>query len=133
MDIQFFFDPDNQPRSREDVRIKQVGLFVHEEGERVTFGLELTPFLERPCIDVEITNADGQPAGMLSVIEQVTPNFSLILHLRDAERRDPYTLRTVIYYTTPETEPLKVDDQVVQFETAETGEHIFQFESGSSS
>jgi hypothetical protein len=128
MDIQFFFDPDNQPRSREDVRIKQIGLFVHEEGRRVTFGLELTPFLERPCIDVEITNADGQQAGMLSVIEQVTPNFSLVLHLRDEERRDPYRLRTVIYYATPETEPEKVDDQAVQFETAEPGEQIFSFE-----
>ena len=127
MDIQFFFDPDNQPRSREDVRIKQIGLFVHDEGRRVTFGLELTPFLERPCIDVEITNADGQQAGMLSVIEQVTPNFSLVLHLRDEERRDPYRLRTVIYYTTPETEPVKVDDQAVQFETAEPGERIFSF------
>ena len=67
MDIQFFFDPENQPRSREDVRIKQIGLFIHEDGRRLTFGLELTPFLERPCIDVEITNGEGQPASSLSV------------------------------------------------------------------
>jgi hypothetical protein len=127
MDIQFFFDPNDQPRSREDVRIKQIGLFVHEGGRQVTFGLELTPFLERPCIDVEITNAEGEQAGMLSVIEQVTPNFSLVLHLRDDERQDPYRLRTVIYYTTPETDPVKVDDQVVQFETVESGEQIFSF------
>ena len=127
MDIQFFFDPDDQPRSRDDVRIKQIGLFIHEGGRRVTFGLELTPFLERPCIDVEITNAAGQQAGMLSVIEQVTPNFSLVLHLRDDERRDPYQLRAVIYYTTPETDPVKVDDRVVRFETAESGEQIFSF------
>ena len=127
MEIQFFSDPENQPRSREDVRIKQIGLFVHEGGRRVSFGLELTPFLERPCIDVEITNAAGQQAAMLSVIEQVTPNFSLVLHLRDDEREDPYQLRAVIYYTTPETDPVKVDDQVVRFETAEPGEQIFSF------
>lgn len=127
MDIQFFFDPENQPRSREDVRIKQIGLFIHEDGRRLTFGLELTPFLERPCIDVEITNGEGQPASSLSVIEQVTPNFSLVMHLRDGETRDPYQLRAVIYYTTPETEPVKVDDQIVTFKTAESGEQLFQF------
>jgi hypothetical protein len=128
MDIQFFFNPEDQPRSREDVRIKQIGLFVHEGGRRVTFGLELTPFLERPCIDVEIINGQGQQAGMLSVIEQVDRNFSLVLHLRDDESHDPYRLLTVIYYTTPETEPVMVDKQNVEFNTAEEGEHIFRFE-----
>ena len=127
MDVQFFFDPQDQPRSREDVRIKQIGLFVHEDGRRVTFGLELTPFLERPCIDVEISNADGRPAGALSVIETVTPNFSLVMHLRDPEAANPYQLRAVIYYTTPETERVDVDTQIVQFDSGQPGEQLFTF------
>lgn len=129
MEVQFFSDPKNQPRSREDVRIKQIGLYVHEGGRRVTFGLELTPFLERPCINVEISNAEGKPAGSLSVIEQVTPNFSLVLHLRDEDSIDPYRLRAVIYYTTPETDHDMVDSQTVEFITAAVGEHIYQFDS----
>jgi hypothetical protein len=128
MEIQFFSDPANQPRSREDVRIKQLGLFVHEDGRKVTFGLELTPFLERPCIDVEIINNKGELAGSLSVIETVTPNFSLVLHLRDGEAADPYQLRTIIYYTTPETEPVMVDDKSVTFASSEQGEHIVSYE-----
>ena len=128
MEVQFFFDPQDQPRSREDVRIKQIGLFVHEEGgRRVTFGLELTPFLERPCIDVEIANVVGKLASTLSVIEQITPNFSLIMHLRDDEAHDPYQMRVVIYYTTPETERMDVDEQIVSFTTAEPGEKLFKF------
>lgn len=127
MEVQFFSDPFDQPRSREDVRIKQIGLFVHEGGRRLTFGLELTPFLERPCIDVEIANADGRLAGTLSVIEQITPNFSLIMHLRDDEAQDPYQMRVVIYYTTPETERMDVDEQIVAFTTAEPGEKLFKF------
>lgn len=127
MEIQFFSDPENQPRSREDVRIKQIGLHVQEEGRRLMFGLELTPFLERPCIDVEISNAEGKPAGSLSVIEQVTPNFSLVLHLRDEEATDPYQMRVVIYYTTPETERVDVDEQIISFNSAEAGELIFPF------
>ncbi|MFN2134899.1 MAG: hypothetical protein ACK2UK_03040 [Candidatus Promineifilaceae bacterium] len=128
MEIQFFSDPDKRPRTREDVRIKQVGIFVHDDGRKFTYGLELTPFIERPCIDVEITNADGQPAGALSVIETMAPNFSLVLHLRDDARSDPYWVRTILYYTTPESGPTKVDDQTVSFASVEAGEHLFSFE-----
>lgn len=94
----------------------------------MTFGLELTPFLERPCIDVEIVNGRGESAAMLSVIEQMDRNFSLVLHLRDEETHDPYHLLAVIYYTTPETEPVLVDKQRVTFNSADPGEHIYQFE-----
>jgi hypothetical protein len=128
MDVQFFFDPRDQPRSREDVRIKQIGLFVHEDGRRVTFGLELTPFLERPCIDVEISNADGRPAGALSVIETVTPNFSLVMHLRDQTASNPYRLQAVIYYVTPDTDRVDVDGQIVEFDSSNPGEQRFSFD-----
>ena len=50
MQIEFFDDPLKRPKSRHDVRIKQIGLFIHEEPRRLSFGLELTPFLERPRI-----------------------------------------------------------------------------------
>ena len=130
MEIHFFDDPQNQPRSREDVRIKQVGLFIQEDGRRLNFGLELTPFLERPCIDVDISNAEGKLAGSLSVIEQDTPNFSLMMHLRDKAAADPYQLRVAIYYTTPETEKTIVDEQIISFESTEPGEHLFKFDLG---
>jgi len=61
------------------------------------------------------------------VIEQITPNFSLIMHLRDDEAQDPYQMRVVIYYTTPETERMDVDEQIVAFTTAEPGEKLFKF------
>ena len=93
----------------------------------MTFGLELTPFLERPCIDVEISNSDGRPAGSLSVIEQMTPNFSLVLHLRDEQSADPYQMRVVIYYTTPESDPVDVDEQIVAFDSEKPGENLYQF------
>jgi hypothetical protein len=127
MQIEFFHDPQNQPRSREDVRMKQIGLFVHDDGPKVTFGVELTPFLERPCIDVDIFNAAGERAASLSVIETMTPNFSLVMHLRDGGAAGPYECTAVVYYTTPDTAPQLVDRQTVRFDAAEPGEHIFPF------
>ena len=127
MHIEFFDDPLQQPKARDEVRIKQIGLFIHDDLRRVSFGLELTPFLERPSIQVNIRNGQGEPAGALTVIETMTPNFSLIIHLRDGEVTDPYELTAGIYYATPETERVDVDRQTVSFNVSNPGEQIFKF------
>lgn len=127
MQINFFDDPNNQPRSRKEVRINRIGLIIQEEQRRITFGIELTPFLERPCIEVQIMNGLGQPAGSLNVIETVESSFSLVMHLRDDAVYDPYTLSAEIYYVTPETDRVKVDKQEVAFEISDPGEKIFVF------
>lgn len=127
MQIEFFDDPLRQPKAREDVRIKQIGLFVYDDGRRVNFGLELTPFLERPSIQVAISNGAGIPAGALTVIESMTTNFSLIIHLRDAQINDPYQLTAVVYYLNRENDKHNVDQQTVNFNAAEPGEKLFNF------
>ncbi len=128
MNITFFDDPEETPRPREDVRIKMIGLYVYPDLRRMAFALELTPFIERPCIDIRLENSLGQPAGSLSVIETLTPDFNLILHLRDQETADPYRLTAQIYYMTPDTERMDVDSQSVVFNAAEEGEKLFHFE-----
>jgi hypothetical protein len=127
MHIEFFDDPRRQPKARNEVRIKQIGLFVHEDLRRVSFGLELTPFLERPSIQVTIRNGQGDSAGALTVIETMTPNFSLIVHLRDGDTIDPYELTAEIYYATPEAVRLDVDQQTVTFSASTPGEQKFGF------
>ncbi len=128
MQIEFFDDPLKQPKAREDVRIKQIGLYVYDDDARlVSFGLELTPFLERPSIQVVIRNGSGELAGELTVIETMTPNFSLIIHLRDDAVTDPYNLTAEIYYATLETDRQNVDKQTVSFNTNEHGEKLFSF------
>jgi len=127
MHINFYDDLDNQPKSREDVRIKRIGLFVQEDRRRVTFGVELTPFLERPCIEVQITNRVGQQAGSLNVIETMDRSFSLNIFLRDDAVTDPYELVAEIYYATPDTDRVNIDNRKIVFETDPPGEKIFLF------
>ena len=127
MDVQFFDDPLQGPRSREDVRIKQIGLFIYEGGRRLMFGLELTPFRERPSVEVTLTNAEGRPAGSLHVIDTLTPNFSLTIHLRDDEITEPYQLTATVYYATPETERTDVHSKTITFLASQPGEQIFKF------
>lgn len=128
MDIQFFDDPTEGPRPREDVRIKQIGLFLYPETRRLAFGIELTRFRERPSIEVIITNGDGYPAGSLHVIETLSPNFSLQMHLRDPETVNPYELTAIAYYSAPEEDRVDVDRQTITFDASIPGEQRFQFD-----
>ena len=61
----------------------------------------------------------GSTAGALTVIETMTPNFSLIIHFRDEESNDPYELTAELYYATPETERVNVHHQTIVFKTAD--------------
>ena len=104
MDIKFFDDPLQSPNSREDVRIKQLGLYLFEDLRRVAVGFDITPFLERPSIEVSIRNLQGKEVSSLHVIETLDTNFSLTMHLRDPEPQETYEVSATLYYATPETE-----------------------------
>ncbi|MCA9974526.1 MAG: hypothetical protein R3E31_21865 [Chloroflexota bacterium] len=127
MDIQFFDNSFELPKAREDVRFKQIGLFVYEDLRRVAVGLELTPFLERPCIDITVQNSDGVIAGSMVIIETLSPNITLTMHLRDKEPTEMYELSAQIYYDHPEKkERENFHRDVVRFAVVEQSEQIFQ-------
>ncbi len=122
MRVQFYDDLDGGPRSREEVRLNELGLFVYEDRLRVAVGFNLTPFLERPSILVRVTNAGGEEAASLSVIEAMQPNFNLTLHLRDSGAGDPYEVETIIYYLSEDGDRQISDRQVKSFSVATPGD-----------
>jgi hypothetical protein len=130
MDITFFDNPLEGPQSRDTVRLKQIGLFVYEDLRRVAVGLELTRFVERPSIEITITNARGETAGSLNVIETLTPNFTLTMHLRDREPTDTYELTAQIYYSHPEKERENYHHETITFDASRPGEQIFKLQDG---
>ena len=122
MQIQFFDNPLETPKSREDVRLNDLGLYVYPDGRRVAVGFNLTPFLEKPCIEVRVVNERGEPTGWLNVIETIETNFSLTMHLRDKEPTQRYEVTAVVYYATPETERMDVHKLVKTFDATQVGE-----------
>lgn len=107
--IQFFDDPFESPKPRDEVRLKNLGLYVYEDGRRIAVGFDITPFLERPSIEVTIYNLRGERAGALTVIEAMEANFHLTMHLRDKEPADEYRIEAVLYYEGEDGERLEVD------------------------
>jgi hypothetical protein len=109
--ISFFDDGFGLAKERADVRLRNLGVFVYDDGRRVAVGFELTPFRERPSLEVRATNARGEEAGSMMVIEALSPNFSLTLHLRDREPTEQYELEAVVYYRDDENEGRMVVDR----------------------
>lgn len=122
MRVQFFEDPLRGPRPREEVRFNQLGLFVHEDGRRMAVGFDITPFLDRPSIQVVVTNESGQEAATFSVIEATQPNFNVTIHLRDDEPSETYTVEAYLYYASPGEPRMVVDRTARTFNASRPGE-----------
>lgn len=124
INIDFFDDPSRMPRSRDDVRLIDIGIYVHPGNRRIAIGFNLTPFIERPSLEVDIRNARGEWAGQLSVVQTPEPNFHLNTFLRDSDGTDTYELLVVVYYAALEDgyPRMEVDRRVVTFDVLEPGE-----------
>jgi len=123
MEIKFYEDPLDSPKKpREEVRIQTLGLYVYPDRRRVAVGFDITPFLENPSIDISVTNANGQPAGSMSIVNTVETNFTLTLHLRDKDPTDTYTLTAVLYYASPDSERMDIQKKTASFDTTRPGE-----------
>ena len=121
--INFFDDGFQQGNEREDVRLKNLGVFVYEDGRRIAVGFEVTPFRERPSLEVTATNARGEQAGSMMVIEALSPSFSLTLHLRDREPTAAYELEALVFYQNEEAGGrLIVDRKSARFDVTQPGD-----------
>ena len=79
MRIEFFDNPLQGSRSRGEVRFNKLGIYVFDDRQRIAVGFDITPFRERPSIDVSIVNNTGAEEASLSIIEAMQSNFNLKL------------------------------------------------------
>ncbi len=107
-----FLESDEIPLPPEKVRFKSVRASPYSDGTRVRLDLRITPFLERPNIDIVILDSTGEEAASAKVIETFDPSPQLTLHVRPAGLPGPYTARLTLRY--PERDP--VDEAEVTFD-----------------
>lgn len=122
--INFLDDPAELPKGRADVRLLQLGFYVYEDGRRVMVGFEITPFLERPSLEINIFNENGERAASMIIVDTQTPNFSMTMHLRDANPTDTYRVDTVVYYAMPNEEREFVQKETAVLDMTTFGEQI---------
>ncbi len=122
--INFLDDAADMPKGRADVRLLQVGFYVYEDGRRVMVGFEITPFLERPSLEINIFNENGERAASMIIVDTQTPNFSMTMHLRDTEPTGIYSVDIVLYYVAPNEEKELVQRATVALDMNTPGEQL---------
>lgn len=122
MRIHFYDDPEGGPKAKDAVRFNRLGLYMYPEKRQVAVGFDITPFFEKPSIEVTITNEAGERAASLTVIEAMQPNFSLIMHLRDQVPSDTYQVEATLYYSSVEDGRQIVDQIEKNLDATQEGE-----------
>ena len=105
-----FFFPDQDPNIErfppEKVSITHIKAEAYPDGQRVRVTLEMTPFEQRPHIEVSLQDADGTEVSSTSIIEPMAWKLEFTLHIRGEARKGSYTLTAHLFYPEgPQAEP----------------------------
>lgn len=108
----FFQDPGEVRLPPEEVRLKSLRAAPSSSVGRVRIQIELTPFKERPNIDVSIHHPGGEEVARTTVLENMLPRVELTMHIRDFEAGLEYRVKTRVYYQ--KLPPASVESEDIQ-------------------
>lgn len=112
----FFFD-DSEAKPPSEVTITELNATPYDDGARVRVEVKLTPFQQRPNLEIYARKDDGPIVAEMSVIETMTPLLEFTLHIRGVETLNgTYTLTAELFY---EDRQQPQDTREVQFEITE--------------
>lgn len=99
MDL-FFTNSNDIPLPPDQVEIRQLTAKPMEDRKRVLVEFELTPFQQRPNIEITVTNQQNKPVSGFSVVEAIENKMAFTLHLREADPQGAYQVNMQVFYTT---------------------------------
>jgi hypothetical protein len=83
--------------------------------------IELTPFLERPNLDLDVLNAAGESLVRTTVVEADSPSFSLTMHLRGNPTGGEYTVRGALSYASSPPQDVREHHFAVELAADDSG------------
>ena len=98
MDI-FFNDPSDVPLPPDQIEVRELTGQPNQDGSRVLVRFEVTPFQERPNIEITLTNQAGEQVAGFSVVEAIENKMDFTLHLREPQSKGDYELSMQVIYT----------------------------------
>jgi hypothetical protein len=96
----FLTDPNIERTLPADTRLINLRAEPYSEGRRLKVTLDLTPFQQKPYLDLALTDFSGELIAATSIVEPITCRLELNLHIRKVgEAQDgPYKLTAIISY-----------------------------------
>jgi len=89
----------------EETRITSLSAEPYPDGYRLHVNIEMTPFQQRPHLDITLNNGSGNEVATASVVEPMTWKIEFTMHIR-GELSNPYTLEAKLFYPDgPSREP----------------------------
>jgi hypothetical protein len=81
--MEFFISEPNVTRyAPSDTRLLDLRAVPDSEGKHLRVTLELSPFLQRPNIEINLTDSSGHQVVSASIIEPVGWRLEITLHIR---------------------------------------------------
>lgn len=77
-----FFNPSDVPQPRDKIRIESLEATPYPDGWRVKIVINVTPFQDRPSLEIQVRTAEGRVVSELSVIETMIRHMEFTVHLR---------------------------------------------------
>ncbi|HEX9092228.1 MAG TPA: hypothetical protein VF831_12105 [Anaerolineales bacterium] len=106
----FLQDPDEHRLPPESVRLRELQIAIHPQGNKVKVNLELSPFKVRPNLEVTIFDPSGKEVAHTNILDAVLKKMEFIMHLRTPIPGGEYRLVTAVYYQKlPEPSETQVD------------------------
>jgi hypothetical protein len=97
MDINFH-DPSDIPLPPEEVHIRELRVEPLPDQRRVRIFIEITPFQQKPNLEIKILTKSGREAASLSIIEAIDYKMQFTVHLKDDSPSEDYTTTLEVYY-----------------------------------
>ena len=86
----------------DEVRIERVRAAPYADGRRVKVEVDITPFRERPNLEIAILSGTGDIVATASAIDVMAFHLAFTLHLRGGGDAGPgYEVVVLLYYDDP--------------------------------
>ncbi|HEY5984044.1 MAG TPA: hypothetical protein VIU38_11275 [Anaerolineales bacterium] len=112
--MDFFFPQDDLQRlAPEETHIESIEIVPYPDGERVRVNLHITPFQQRPHLELVLRDMTGTEVSTVSIVEPMSWNLELTMHLRGAGG-GRFVLEARLFYPDgPQTDPVTRSFEVV--------------------
>lgn len=94
-----FFDPGDVPQPRDKVKIEDVRVAPYADRWRIKINVDVTPFQERPSLEIRLRGPQSLPVATLSVIETMHRKMEFTMHIRGVSSPEgAYRAEVDLYY-----------------------------------
>jgi hypothetical protein len=104
--MDFFLPEDHLQRATPgETRITSLTAEPYSDGYRLRVNIEMTPFQQRPHLEVVLNDANRNEVASASIVEPMGWKLEFTMHIR-GELKNPYTLEAKLFYPDgPASEP----------------------------